>query len=216
MRQKISFIEAISGVSLLCIAGGFLDAYSYTVRGGVLATAQTGNFVFLCVALAAGSWPKATSYLVPILSFCAGTFVAHSVKCAAERRQSKYWRCSVLLFEIATLAVIAFLAQDAVANALISFVSGVQLCVFRVADGNTVATTMCTGNLRSAMDSLFHFRQTGERQFFQMAVCYFCMIALFLLGALSAAYIAPVLGKVGVLIACAPLLAAGILHRVVD
>lgn len=36
----------------LALAGGFLDAYTYLLRGGVFANAQTGNIVLFGIHLA--------------------------------------------------------------------------------------------------------------------------------------------------------------------
>ena len=32
---------------LLCLAGGFMDAYTYVTRGGVFANAQTANLILM-------------------------------------------------------------------------------------------------------------------------------------------------------------------------
>ena len=37
--------------AVLALTGGFLDAYTYLIRGGVFANAQTGNIVLLGVRL---------------------------------------------------------------------------------------------------------------------------------------------------------------------
>ena len=34
---------------LLCMVGGFMDTYTFSTRGNVLANAQTGNIVFLAI-----------------------------------------------------------------------------------------------------------------------------------------------------------------------
>ena len=36
---------------LLCMVGGFMDTYTFSTRGNVLANAQTGNIVFLAINL---------------------------------------------------------------------------------------------------------------------------------------------------------------------
>lgn len=40
--------------SILMFSGGFLDAYSYLVRGQVFATAETGNIALMGISLARG------------------------------------------------------------------------------------------------------------------------------------------------------------------
>lgn len=42
--------------AVLALTGGFLDAYTYLIRGGVFANAQTGNIVLLGVRLMEGDW----------------------------------------------------------------------------------------------------------------------------------------------------------------
>ena len=42
---RIQMSETVLIGSLLALAGGFLDAYTYICRGGVFANAQTGNIV---------------------------------------------------------------------------------------------------------------------------------------------------------------------------
>lgn len=57
----------------LCLAftGGFLDAYTYLLRGGVFANAQTGNMVLMAL-YAARRDGRAFYYLLPIAAFLAG------------------------------------------------------------------------------------------------------------------------------------------------
>ena len=54
---------------LLCLAGGFLDAYTYVTRGGVFANAQTANLILMTLGLATGKGAQALKYLVPILFY---------------------------------------------------------------------------------------------------------------------------------------------------
>ena len=48
---RIQMSETILIGSLLALAGGFLDAYTYICRGGVFANAQTGNIVLFSMHL---------------------------------------------------------------------------------------------------------------------------------------------------------------------
>ena len=50
--KKVS--ESIRLGSILMFSGGFLDAYSYLVRGQVFATAETGNIALMGISLARG------------------------------------------------------------------------------------------------------------------------------------------------------------------
>ena len=49
--------------ALLAVVGGFLDAYTYILRGGVFANAQTGNIVLLGVHMADKDYRQALYYV---------------------------------------------------------------------------------------------------------------------------------------------------------
>lgn len=55
-------------------SGGFLDAYSYLVRGQVFATAETGNIALMGISLARGDLAVAGRYLIPVAAYAAGSF----------------------------------------------------------------------------------------------------------------------------------------------
>ena len=65
---------------LLAFTGGFLDAYTYILRGNVFANAQTGNIVLLGINIANGNISKVIYYFVPILAFAFGIFLTDIIK----------------------------------------------------------------------------------------------------------------------------------------
>ena len=78
--------------AVLALTGGFLDAYTYLIRGGVFANAQTGNIVLLGVRLMEGDWGGAGHYLVPILAFAAGVLAAELIRGRFRGAQALHWR----------------------------------------------------------------------------------------------------------------------------
>ena len=80
MIEKNEMSKSFAVGALLAVAGGFTDAYSYLIRGGVFANAQTGNIVLMAVSLANKDFSRAVSYLIPILSFALGILIAELVK----------------------------------------------------------------------------------------------------------------------------------------
>ncbi len=136
--------------AVLALTGGFLDAYTYLIRGGVFANAQTGNIVLLGVRLMEGDWGGAGHYLVPILAFAAGVLAAELIRGRFRGAQALHWRQITVAAELLLLAAVAFLpaALDNAANVLVAFVCAVQVESFRKVNGNAFATTM--GNLRAA------------------------------------------------------------------
>ena len=53
LREKeFSEAEKLRVYLMMIAVGGFLGAYTFTLKGGVFCNAQTGNFVFLAIAIA--------------------------------------------------------------------------------------------------------------------------------------------------------------------
>ncbi|MGN8895614.1 YoaK family protein [Flavonifractor sp. HCP28S3_F3] len=195
--------------ALLAAAGGILDAYTYLVRGGVFANAQTGNIVLLGVRLIQGQWLLALHYLIPILAFAVGVVVAELIRYRFRQSNSVHWRQVTVGLELILLAAVAFLPSslDNLANVAVSFVCAVQVESFRKVNGNAFATTMCTGNLRSGTERLYLYLKTGERDHWSRAIQYYGIILCFIGGAALGGLCAERLDQVGVLISL-PFLAA--------
>ena len=171
----------------LCLAftGGFLDAYTYLVRGHVFANAQTGNIVLLAQNLIDRNWSVALRYFSPLLFFALGVAAAECIHMRYQKAQRIHWRQLVLAIEILLLFAVGFFPNemDLLANAMVSFACAMQVQAFRKVNGYAFASTMCIGNLRSGMDSLCAWLVGGNAKAFGKAVHYFAIIFLFALGA---------------------------------
>ena len=74
-HQKLTRIQMSETVligSLLALAGGFLDAYTYICRGGVFATAKTGNILLFSLPLCKMAWERALPSAIPVVAYAAG------------------------------------------------------------------------------------------------------------------------------------------------
>lgn len=178
--------DTFAVAALLAVAGGFLDAYTYLCRGGVFANAQTGNMVLLAVRASEGRWQEAAAYLAPILAFALGVLVAEGVRTCQHGQGRFHWRHTVLAVEIIALVAASLVptgAWDGVVNVTVSFVCALQVEAFRKVQGYPFASTMCTGNLRSGTDALYHGAMAHDRTLLRRGACYFGVIACFLAGA---------------------------------
>ena len=172
--------------ALLAAAGGLLDAYTYLSRGGVFANAETGNMVLFGICLIQGQWRRAAGYLLPILAFALGVLAAEFIREHHRSGPRYHWRHTVLLAEIAVLCAVAFLPRgewDPAANTLVAFVCALQVETFRKVRGSPFATTMCTGNLRSGTEAIYHALTGGKRTSVEKGLCYYAVIACFIAGA---------------------------------
>ena len=170
---------------ILALTGGFLDAYTFLVRGKVFANAQTGNIVLLGINLFQGEFKQALSYLVPIVAFIVGVFIAEFIKLKFKDSEKLHWRQIIIFLEIFLLVLVAFMPQDLndLANIVISFICAMQVESFRKINGIACATTMCTGNLRSGTELLFKYIKTKDSDLKQKSINYYGIDLTFILGA---------------------------------
>lgn len=184
---------------LLAFVGGFLDVYTYLLRGGVFANAQTGNIVLMMLQISEGQWLNALYYIVPVLAFLMGVVVTGFVK-LHER-----WHEQVLIIESVLLFLIGFYPiswPPMIVNITISFICAMQVSSFRALRGTAYATTFCTGNLRSAAEQLTVFYIKHDKEAKRRGLNYFIIILSFCMGALIGALLIKWLTIYSVWICC--------------
>lgn len=177
--------ESLLMSAFVILSGGLQDAYTYLCRGGVFANAQTGNIVLFSTCLFEGDWHRSLHYLVPVLSFMLGIFVAECVHRRFKHMERVHWRQLILLAEIVFLFAVGFLPQsvDTPANAVVSFVCAMQVQTFRKVRGHAYASTMCIGNMRGGMEALAVWIVKHDPKALRKVSHYFGIIFLFGVGA---------------------------------
>lgn len=203
---------------LLSMSGGLQDAYTYNIRDQVFANAQTGNIVLMGENLALGNWGAAIRYLLPLAAFASGVYAAEVIHSRFHTRGvAIHWRHAVLLVETVMLFLVGWMPQswNLPANILVSFVCAMQVEAFRELEGSSYATTMCIGNLRSAMENLYYWRKTGEDVRRHKAAVYALIIVYFLIGAAIGGVLSPYWQEKTILLCCPfLLLAAALMLRI--
>ncbi len=183
--RKVQMSETIELGLLLALVGGFLDAYTYLLRDGVFANAQTGNIVLFGIHLAEGEFSKAALYLPPILAFVAGVFVSDFIRKKYQGKENIHWRQICILLELIALGIVGIIPQgpwNEMVNITVSFVCSVQVSSFRKFHGFPYASTMCTGNLRSGTDCLFRYLEAKDMMERKKAIFYYVIIMVFITG----------------------------------
>lgn len=177
--------ESSITIFFLTLSGGFQDAYTYVMRGGVFANAQTGNIVLFATNMLSKEWSKALGYLIPILAFSFGIFLAEMLRTLLSKQNKIHWRQIILLLEIAMLLSVGFIPKklDFLANAIVSASCALQVESFRKLKGKSFASTMCIGNLRSGTEHLYKYIHTKNKEDFISFLHYLFVIATFALGA---------------------------------
>lgn len=198
MQKQIS--DSVACGIILALSGGCMDAYSYLFRGNVFANAQTGNMLLFGVNLAGGEFAAALKYLWPVLAFTAGIILSDMIN-RRKNYQRIHWRQFSVLIEALILAAAAFLpeSQNAIANVMISFACGIQVESFRAIRGNSIATTMCIGNLRSGTYHLDRYLLTKEPLYLRKSFLYYGIIVSFVVGAILESGLIALMGSYAIL-----------------
>ncbi len=193
---------------VLALTGGFLDAYTYVCRDDVFANAQTGNFARLAMSLASGQWLLAVRYLLPILSFILGVTLAMRIRVWFSSGRL-HWRQVSILLEIALLAAVSRIPSGSksniAANIIVSFTCAIQVESFRKFLGSVFASTMCTGNLRSATETLNHYFEDKDPNVLRKSLRYYGIDLMFVAGCAFGTVMTRHFGINAVLCCCAML-----------
>lgn len=210
LRSKRQISESYYLGILLAIAGGYLDVYTYVSRGGVFANAQTGNIVLLGIHIAQHNFEKITTYTLPIIAFMFGVIITEIVKLHFRYNTKLHWRQIVIALEILVLTAVSFVppgvANDLV-NTAVSFVCSMQVESFRAfGGGKKYATTMCTGNLRTATENLFYSGVHRDQKVRKNSLQYYGIILSFIVGAVISTGLTTRFEAKSIYFACAILL----------
>ena len=195
-KKKRQMSEAFVTSIFLALSGGLQDAYTYCVRNGVFANAQTGNVVLMSQYLMQGNFSMAGHFAVPLLSFAFGVFVAEKLQARFKYASKLHWRQGLLVLEIVLLVFVGFLTEslNVTASSILSFVCAMQVQAFRKVNGYSYASTMCIGNLRSGVAALSAFFRDHKKEQLRETYHYFGVIGFFAAGAAIGSMLVPVAG----------------------
>jgi len=208
-KQK-QMSEALIVGLFLAFSGGFQDAYTYILRGHVFANAQTGNIVLMTTHIMKNEHFYAIKYLVPLIAFALGVFIAEQIGAKYKYSKKMHWRQIIVLIEIIILFFVGFIPYqyNIAANSLVSLTCAMQVQAFRKVSGNAYATTMCIGNLRSGMAALSGYTRAKDKKLLKKSAYYFIVIFIFAIGAGLGGAFGSYLGIRAIWISCLVLVVA--------
>lgn len=195
MKKEIPIHETLGIGSLLAIAAGGLDAYSYLVHGEVFAGLQTGNLILLGIHLLGKNQSSISHYLIAITAFALGTVLSRLI----QRRFDRFTfagarQLFVITWEIIFMVIVALFSKqipDAIASALLSIAAAAQLQEFRRLKDGAFTSLMMTGNLRqlaaSFVDGVLYHESKAREQARDTLV----IILSFVVGAASTSFLVP-------------------------
>lgn len=184
--QHIPAKDSLLTASLLVLAGGFWDGFTFFGHGHVFANVMTANVVLFGVKAGAGDW-TALRNLYPILAYLLGACLAQ----VPRHPRVKNWildpALAVLVGEILFLFCAGWYPDyfpDWPVVLGLSFLVAVQSSHFSKVEKWAYASTMPTGNLRNLAEGTFQalFRGPDPEQG-RRALVFACISVSFLAGA---------------------------------
>jgi len=196
LLQSFWFIAAFTFIS------GYVNSYSFIVRGGVFAVNQTGNAAVFAVAIFEQDIPLMRNALWPMLATIAGAFIAEHVLNRYRGHPEGSWQMRVLYWEIPLFLLVGLIplsVPHAVPNVLLSAVAAFQLSAFRTYSGWVFNSTIQTGNLRSMGQYLYQAIFVEKKKAFSRKTFgFFMLLCVFIAGGAVGALCSSAWGVYGI------------------
>lgn len=176
---------------ILTFSGGFIDAYTYMMCNHTMAAAQTGNIIFLSVALASHNFIGVIDRLGSLIGFVAGFAVV-----GIFHAHIHYWRVSCLFPIVIIGIIVGFLPENFppyISVPAISFGLAMQNAAFNKIEGLGYSNVFTSGNIKKAAVAWSEYSFHHDHSQLHVAWDYFLIVISFTTGAIVSANIVPYL-----------------------
>ena len=187
-NKKVPPWERPLFLMIITFIGGYMNAYTYITRNGILANMHTANMSTLGISIAMAQWQSALNHFIPIIACILGaTFCEYIKFLIIKNNHLGDWRKIGLILESIALFCIGLLPKsvpDLIVTNLVSFFMGYLLCLFRNCLGLAYNTTICTGNLRTVGQLLFNALEEKSRDSIKKLIIFTILTFSFSVGAI--------------------------------
>lgn len=173
----------------LTFCAGYVDAYTFIVRGNTLVAGQTGNVVFLSVGLIQHNVSDASAKVMTLLSFMMGVLLLTVYK--EKLRIVKKPILSVIPLAVLSL-IIGFVPQTVENIYLVpplAFCMGLVTTAFGEVSGIAYNNAFMTGNIKRTMLAFGDYFRTKHTPFLREALIFVSLLTSFVLGVVFSAYL---------------------------
>ena len=173
----------------LTFCAGYVDAYTFIVRGNTLVAGQTGNVVFLSVGLIQDNVSDASTKVMTLLSFMMGVFLL-----TVYKEKLRVVKKPILsLFPLAILSLIIGFVPLTVYNIYIvpplAFCMGLVTTAFGQVSGIAYNNAFMTGNIKRTMLAFGEYVRTKHTAFLMEGLIFVSLLISFILGVVFSAYL---------------------------
>ena len=173
----------------LTFCAGYVDAYTFIVRGNTLVAGQTGNVVFLSVGLIQDNVSDASTKVMTLLSFMLGVFLL-----TVYKEKLRVVKKPILsLFPLAILSLIIGFVPLTVDNIYIvpplAFCMGLVTTAFGQVSGIAYNNAFMTGNIKRTMLAFGEYVRTKHTPFLFEGLIFVSLLSSFVFGVVFSAYL---------------------------
>jgi len=173
----------------LTFCAGYVDAYTFIVRGNTLVAGQTGNVVFLSVGLIQQNVSDASAKVMTLLFFMMGVFFLTLYK-----EKLRIVKKPILsLIPLAVLSLIIGFVPQTVDNIYLvpplAFCMGLVTTAFGEVSGIAYNNAFMTGNIKRTMLAFGDYFRTKHTPFLREALIFVSLLTSFVLGVVFSAYL---------------------------
>ena len=173
----------------LTFCAGYVDAYTFIVRGNTLVAGQTGNVVFLSVGLIQHNVLDASAKVMTLLAFMMGVLLLTIYK--EKLRIVKKPILSVIPLAVLSL-IIGFVPQTVENIYLVpplAFCMGLVTTAFGEVSGIAYNNAFMTGNIKRTMLAFGDYFRTKHTPFLREGLIFVSLLSSFVFGVIFSAYL---------------------------
>lgn len=173
----------------LTFCAGYVDAYTFIVRGNTLVAGQTGNVVFLSVELIQNNVSDVRDKVLTLLAFMMGVFLL-----TVYKEKLRIVKKPILsLFPLAILSIIIGFVPQTVDNIYLvppfAFCMGLVTTAFGEVSGIAYNNAFMTGNIKRTMLAFGDYFRTKHTPFLREGFIFVSLLGSFVLGVVFSAYL---------------------------
>lgn len=186
--------------AILTFIGGFIEIYSFLLKGKVFATTITGNLILMFYNVVEFNKVEIVKYIFPIIGFSIGVVFSEYIRRYLNKKV--HWRVRVIELEMLIIVALAFMTNprlNLLAICMMAFISGMQIQTFNKIDDKIYMSTMCTGNTRKLVESIVKKDKSSMKVFATLIIS-------FGLGVIYGGYMIAFVKEISIIVLLIPLL----------
>ena len=173
----------------LTFCAGYVDAYTFIVRGNTLVAGQTGNGVFLSVGLIQHNVSDASAKVMTLFSIMMGFFFLTLYKEILRIVKKQI----LSLIPLAVLSLIIGFVPQTVDNIYLvpplAFCMGLVTTAFGEVSGIAYNNAFMTGNIKRTMLAFGDYFRTKHTPFLREGLIFVSLLSSFVFGVVFSAYL---------------------------